>query len=124
MTNAIHFQLIGLVERLTMQLKRANLWSDIRPSKAALQSSAPFCCDTLTFNKWLQFVFIERLSQLTKRQQPLPTRCEVTPMAEQFFTLVHQFELLNSIADIDDLLTGNTTSRPWQQTLASAQEKS
>jgi len=48
-------------------------------------STQPFCLDTLVFNEWLQFVFIEKIRALIKNGQALPVNCAIAPYGEEFF---------------------------------------
>lgn len=68
-----------------MQLAQQGSWSDERPSEEALASEAPFCIDTLTFEQWLQFIFLERMRYLIDENLPLPDECNIAPMAELHF---------------------------------------
>jgi uncharacterized protein YqcC (DUF446 family) len=66
-------------------LRSMNLWSHERPSEEDLASDQPFCVDTLRFEQWLQFVFIERMTLIVERELPLPDKCGLAPMAEECF---------------------------------------
>ncbi|GAA0784304.1 hypothetical protein GCM10009193_00760 [Shewanella aestuarii] len=70
---------------LEQQLKAGKLWSTTQPSASAMASTAPFACDTLSFEQWLQFVFIPKMQQLIITKSPLPTNMAVAPMAEQIW---------------------------------------
>ncbi len=89
------------------QLRQLGMWDKIPPSTEALASSEPFCVDTLTLPQWLQFVFLPTMYQMLEDELPLPERCGITPMAEEFFrgTNVGATELLASLVKIDDLLS-------------------
>ncbi len=100
-------RLLGLLDNLTKQLQCQGLWQVKSPSKVALASTLPFCCDTLRFEQWLQFIFIARLSVLVQENQPLPNKISVVPMAEEAFKATGQPSdvLLEILAAIDDLLS-------------------
>lgn len=70
---------------LEAELRRMDLWRSESPSPEALASTEPFCVDTLTLPEWLQFVFIPRMEQLIRLEQPLPQQCGIAPIAEEFF---------------------------------------
>jgi len=74
-----------LLSDLAFELKSLNLWQTLQPSAAELSSSTPFCFDTLTFEQWLQFIFIPKLMVMINQQQALPTKISLTPMAEEAF---------------------------------------
>lgn len=67
------------------ELRQVGLWDSQPPSAASLASTQPFCVDTLTLPQWLQFVFLPRLYQLLEKGEPLPARCAITPMAQEYF---------------------------------------
>lgn len=81
------------VESLLMDvecsLRTMGAWSEERPSDEALASTAPFCVDTLSFEEWLQFVFLERMRALIREDLPLPEECGIAPMAEVRFAESH-----------------------------------
>lgn len=107
-TNLIHQRLATLLAQLTQQLKINNLWQQQAPTKQALASTAPFCCDTLSFAQWLQFIFIERMTLMAKSKAQLPNVISLCPMAEEAFKLHDDaiIPLITTIADIDELLSG------------------
>lgn len=83
--NEKYNQVAELLIDLEYVLRNMNLWSAERPSEAALASTQPFCVDTLDFEQWLQFIFIERMRSMVDQQLPLPDECGVAPMAEEYF---------------------------------------
>jgi len=96
-----------LLEDLSKELQRLNLWQKQKPSTLELSSSAPFCCDTLSFEQWLQFIFIEKIRQMINQGQTLPTKISLTPMAEESFKHLSEqaASLLVIIKKIDKTLT-------------------
>ena len=57
----------------------------IREKAEALASQQPFCVDSLTFEEWLQWVFLPRLKNMLEANAPLPTASGIAAMAEQVF---------------------------------------
>jgi uncharacterized protein YqcC (DUF446 family) len=105
-------ELHSLLQAITDELIALRWWEQEPPPAGALASPEPFCCDTLRFEQWLQWVFIPRLHHMIAHQQPLPTRCEITPMGEESWR-GHRPEprtLLALLARIDELLS--QPSRP------------
>jgi uncharacterized protein YqcC (DUF446 family) len=96
-----------LLEALACELKLLKLWQTHPPSTIELSSKAPFCCDTLTFEQWLQFIFIAKITMMINKQQALPTKISLTPMAEEAFKhlSVNVKPLLSVIHKIDKTLT-------------------
>ena len=89
------------------QLRRLGLWDKIPPSSQALASTQPFCVDTMTLPQWLQFVFLPTMREMLEAEQPLPDRCGIAPMAEEFFrdSELAISELLASLERVDELLS-------------------
>ncbi|MEM1154876.1 MAG: YqcC family protein [Pseudomonadota bacterium] len=89
------------------QLRIMDLWDGEPPPVSALASDQPFCFDTLTFPQWLQFVFLPRLYGLLEAGEPLPQRCGIAPMAEEYFKDLGlpSVELQATLKRIDHLLS-------------------
>lgn len=99
--------LLQLVNDLESELRRQGLWQESKPSDAALNSTAPFAIDSLTFVQWLQFIFIEKMANLLQFSQPLPNAISVLPMAEEYFKshAVKCAEITDIIGRIDLLIS-------------------
>ncbi|MBB1448859.1 YqcC family protein [Pseudoalteromonas sp. SG41-6] len=89
--------------QLTALLQKHALWQSEPIDADALLSNTPFCHDTMAFEQWLQFVFIEKVQQLITHKQPLPRNFAIAPMA--------QMTLMNKAvnAEIIELLTALDT---------------
>ena len=101
-------QVALLLNELESALKAAKLWQSETPSQEALLSSAPFCCDTLSFAQWLQFIFIEKMRLMIAAKVPLPTSMALLPMAEQSWPAQPESytQLLTVVAQLDDVICG------------------
>ena len=96
------------------ELRQLGLWERIPPSTRALASDQPFCVDTLTLPQWLQFIFLPTFYQMLEAGQPLPARCGIAPMAEEFFKGggLPTSALEEALLQIDNLLSaGEQTGR-------------
>lgn len=109
MKESVEQKTLVLLTQLTHELRILNLWNEERPKPSDLVSSAPFCCDTLAFEQWLQFVFIERIKDLIAKKESLPSEISISPMAEEAFTPIegNAIALINTIKQIDTLLNGH-----------------
>ena len=67
------------------ELRQLGLWDRLPPSPEALASDQPFSIDTLTLPQWLQFIFLPTIYRMLEEGQPLPQRCGIAPMAEEYF---------------------------------------
>jgi uncharacterized protein YqcC (DUF446 family) len=101
-------QTLILLTQLNQELKALTLWQKCRPTLYEMASTLPFHYDTLTFEQWLQFVFIVRIHLMIEKNQPLPSDISLFPMAEESFkTLGNKANrLLDTIGQLDSLLSG------------------
>jgi len=104
----MYLQVTDLLNQIEAELKAAGLWAGVAPDEKAMQSTAPFFCDTMPLQHWLQFVFLPRMRALVEGRLPLPQQIAVCPMAEEAFKPLDGSTLLliNRIADLDELLSG------------------
>jgi uncharacterized protein YqcC (DUF446 family) len=72
-----------LIER---ELQVQGWWDDDAPSDEALASTVPFAVDTLSFEQWLQWIFLPRMKIIIELGQPLPNASSILVMAETVFT--------------------------------------
>lgn len=101
----LYQQTLALLTDIRHELQRIEYWQDTPPSDEAMQSRAPFCCDKMTLQAWLQFVLIPKLEFLVQSQQPLPTKIAIAPFAEVAFAsdaattqaLVHKLAALDAL---------------------------
>ncbi|MFT3929779.1 MAG: YqcC family protein [Spongiibacteraceae bacterium] len=105
---ADHIQIASLLIDIEAELRRLQQWQRELPSPEALASSEPFCVDTLTFAQWLQFIFLPRMHALVAAGQLPPGKCEIKPMAEEYFAAgpflekrIDSAKLLRAIGDLD-----------------------
>ncbi|AXM96478.1 YqcC family protein [Pseudomonas plecoglossicida] len=71
-----------LIER---ELQVQGWWGDEPPSDEALASTVPFAVDTMSFEQWLQWIFLQRMRIIIELGQPLPSASGILVMAETVF---------------------------------------
>lgn len=98
-------EVASLLIDIEAQLRQLGLWQSESPTAVELASTEPFCIDTLTFPQWLQFVFLSRIQSLVELRQQLPEKCQVAPMAEEYFKQANAAALVAVIAQLDQLLS-------------------
>jgi dTDP-4-dehydrorhamnose 3,5-epimerase len=105
-----HKQIKSLLAEIEHEMRQLDLWSAMPPDPDALSSHLPFCCDTLPFEGWLQYLFLPRMHALIDGNQPLPENCEILPMATEAFKKEASLAipLLLRIAEIDRVLSNNS----------------
>lgn len=104
LSNAIDEQL----QRLTAAMKNQGLWEDNPPSKEQLASQQPFAVDTLTFEQWLQWLFIPKMTEMIQARHfnGLPHRSDIHTMASYSFEKYPQNtkDIIAIIKQTDELL--------------------
>lgn len=80
-----HIEVASLLIDLEAELRRVGYWQAEAIAEEALASVEPFAIDTMSLSQWLQFVFIPRMHALAAAHLPLPARCDVAPVAEEYF---------------------------------------
>ncbi|OCQ18458.1 hypothetical protein A7985_23510 [Pseudoalteromonas luteoviolacea] len=99
-------QVLQHLAELESQLQQAKLWQAEPVEAQALASTQPFCCDTLRFEQWLQFVFIPKIQQMIQAGQSLPTNIAIAPMAEVAFAdHPQQQALFSKLNEIDTVIS-------------------
>lgn len=75
-----------LLTELERHLVASHKWQNTPLDTHQLNSSAPFSCDVMPFENWLQFIFIPKMHVLVEAKQALPSDMQLLPMAEQSWT--------------------------------------
>lgn len=90
-----------LLNKLQAQLNADELWCTAAPAPTALLSKAPFACDTLPLESWLQFLFIPKIQALLDKDLAQPVALSILPIAQLRFEQRLYPDLLTLIGDID-----------------------
>jgi uncharacterized protein YqcC (DUF446 family) len=98
-------QITKQILKIETTMQRLKLYASIRPDDSAFESGTPFCYDTMSFLEWMQWVMFPKTQDLIARDLPLPTVCEIHPLAEEEFKLLAQDTdaLLEEIQHLDRL---------------------
>ncbi|HKS13793.1 MAG TPA: YqcC family protein [Pseudomonas sp.] len=93
-----------LIER---ELHVRGWWDDQSPSAEALASSVPFAVDSLSFEQWLQWIFLPRMKQILELGHPLPNASGILVMAETVYSNRpdESRELRRLLAEFDQLIS-------------------
>lgn len=95
------------VRAVEQALSELALRSSVSPSPEAFASVQPFCVDTMTFPEWIQFVFLPKIEGMLEGGEPMPSWCDVAPMAEEYFRQ-HELDgipLIEALRHLDELVT-------------------
>lgn len=91
--------------QIASELKQTGLWSVTAPCAEAMASTAPFACDLMPFEQWLQFIFIPQIQALIDTAQSLPSHIAIAPMAEHLWSAqVALAPLISTLNQLDILL--------------------
>jgi len=95
---------LKVFEKIEQHLMELELWSKEHPAPEDLQSSMPFCVDTLRLEQWLQFVFLPRMRRIIEREELPPGPAQITPIAKEAFKETENSEkLLKAIQKFDEV---------------------
>jgi len=83
-------QMADLVLAIEAELRHLDLWETTSPPEHALQSTVPFCFDTLEFTQWLQWVFLPKLRELLETGAELPSNSNIIALAEEVLKPLEQ----------------------------------
>ncbi|GIU10124.1 hypothetical protein TUM4261_19570 [Shewanella sp. c952] len=101
-----------LLVALEAELAAQNLLSIESPTKEALASSAPFACDLMPFEQWLQFIFLPKMHTMLDSDLPLPNAISIAPMAQHIWQRETKYQtLIGVIQAIDSLLSSNGVTK-------------
>lgn len=102
--------LADVVLDIEREMRQLSLWTHEKspdwPSAEALESTQPFCIDTLEFPQWVQFVLLARIRDLIEAGAELPPKSDIAPMAEEYFRPLPQQtdNLVTSIQSLDRII--------------------
>jgi uncharacterized protein YqcC (DUF446 family) len=95
---------LGVLER---EMQNVGLWSDLSPTEEAMMSNEPFCCDSMNFTSWLQWIFVPRMLYMIESEGQLPTKSATYPMATEALADMQEQAsgVLASVKRLDGLLS-------------------
>ena len=95
-------------------LRSSGRWEVLRPPEGALLSPEPFCIDTLSFEQWLQWIFLPRMKRILEFNQPLPAKSGIFVYAQQQLRKEDPpaGKLLTLIKRFDDLISIQSAAKP------------
>lgn len=94
-------------------LRTSGKWDPNRPSESQLDSNHPFCIDTLSFEQWLQWIFLPRMKRLVESAGPLPEQSAIYEYAVDYFDKIDLStnRLLLLLKDFDQLISIQSGAR-------------
>lgn len=92
------------LQQIAQCLQQLGMWSTTPPSAPAMASTAPFACDLMALEQWLQFIFIPRMQALIDAGQVLPSQIAIAPMAQHVWQDNPQLQPLIAVLNQLDML--------------------
>lgn len=82
-------------------------WDERKPDPTDLNSTIPFCMDTLKFEQWLQWIFLPRMKDTLEQTKPLPAQSAIYEYAEECLEKndPSTHTLLKQLKTFDDLIS-------------------
>ncbi len=107
MNSPLEQRVLLQLDSIETEMLKLGLQSNERPSDEAFASTVPFCYDQMLFTEWLQWVLLPKTRDMITQGQPLPTSCDIAPLAEEEFKQIPKDtqKLLALIQGFDTLLT-------------------
>lgn len=89
------------------ELRVLGVWAASPPDAQALASQEPFCVDTLSFDQWLQWIFLPKMKTVLERGETLPAVSGILAMAEMVYRgqPQHMAGLLEALERFDMLIS-------------------
>lgn len=91
---------------IEQELRLRGWWEERAPSAQALASVEPFSVDTLSFEQWLQWIFLQRMKMILENDLPLPNASGILEMAEMVYVdrVQETTRLRQLLAEFDELI--------------------
>lgn len=88
-------------------LRTHGKWDKSKPDASDLNSTIPFCMDTLKFEQWLQWIFLPRMKDTLEQTKPLPSQSGIFEYAEECLQKSDPSTntLLKQLKTFDDLIS-------------------
>ena len=88
------------------ELRVQGWWSDEPPSEDALASTVPFAVDSMSFEQWLQWIFLQRMKMILEHDLPLPNASGILEMAEMVYVdrVQESTRLRRLLSEFDELI--------------------
>jgi len=91
------------LDAIISELKAVGLWSDRPLPEEAHEFREAFAADTMSFDQWLQFVFVPRVKELVSQGGPFPASSAVSVRAVREFDGQGLTELEARLREFDAL---------------------
>jgi uncharacterized protein YqcC (DUF446 family) len=101
------------INAVETEMKQAGLWSDTPPEPEKLQITQAFGGDKLSFEQWLQFVFVPRVRDIIATRGQFPAQNQVYQKAYREWRMWGEMPgvdgLLGALGEFDALFSAAET---------------
>lgn len=80
--------MLARLDAIEAAMRALGLWSLQPPPAAALASEAPFACDTMPLEMWLQWLFLPRMREAVRQGIRPPAASHIHPYAAHCFARI------------------------------------
>jgi len=80
-----HESVAQRIDAIEAEMRRIGLWQEEAPDPERLRFTRAFAGDTMTFEQWLQFIFIARVREIVAARGEFPSRSQVAAQAVREF---------------------------------------
>jgi uncharacterized protein YqcC (DUF446 family) len=95
------------LDQIEAEMRRIGMWSVKPPNPEQFQSRQAFFADTMSFEQWLQFVFLPHARDAATGKSPFPKSSSVGVRAVREFDGRDEAHNLGSLlSEFDDLIHG------------------
>jgi uncharacterized protein YqcC (DUF446 family) len=97
--------LAAKIKEIEAEMHGIDMWSEVAPSADKFQSRVAFFGDTMSFDQWLQFVFLPRVHEVLDGKSPAPASSSVGAYAVREFDGLDQANrLIGLLSEFDRLI--------------------
>ncbi len=101
-------KLASLVTAIEAELKSLGAWSTTPLDPEKLVDMGAFGSNTMAFEEWIQFILLDRINEIIRSKDALPSESMVATYAiRQFDGLDDYNHLLHLLQQLDDMCNGD-----------------
>lgn len=86
------------IDAVEAEMKKAGIWSQTSPEPEKLEFTEAFGADKLSFEQWLQFIFVPRVREIIATRGEFPRQSQVSQKA------IREWRMWGDLPGVDQLL--------------------
>lgn len=117
--NDLYSQVAAHADGIEAEMRRIGRWSDRPPAPEAFQFTRAFAGDTMSYDQWLQFIFLPRVRQIVAERGQFPSSSSTAAQAVREFDGNDECNtLITKLSAFDELfgapgMYGGAPARNW-----------